>query len=499
MTFSCVASYIQRRRPVIIRRLLSRSGLWTLVGVLLCTWLSFHLELNLASVGFLYLVFVVLAAVYGGLWDATLMSVISVVALDYFFNEPIFSLSVDRISNWVELAAFEFTAVVISRLSNRARLRALEADAERRDTSRLYQTARRVLLLDPTGSPAQRVAELIRETFELRNVVLFDGSSSTLSAAGPFLSSREQTVIAKEIKDAYYLDSDHYDPAAKAWFCVLRWGVRPVGSLALCGTEISNLTATALASLGAIAVERARTLEKQNHSEATRQAEQLRTAVLDALAHKFKTPLTVIRTASSGLPAAGTLSELQTELVSVIDQEARKLNDLASRLLGAPNLDSPEFAPQPEPLLLSRLMKEAVQELEWPEDRDRFEVASPAHEPPIFADRELILTALAQLVDNALKYSTPGSRIEAKLLVKETKVVLTVRSQGLVVTPSDRERIFERFYRAPGAQHCSPGTGLGLSILKTIAADHQGHVWAEGEPGYGTKFSFSLPVGGTLP
>jgi len=117
---------------------------------------------------------------------------------------------------------------------------------------------------------------------------------------------------------------------------------------------MSELTASALASLSAIALERARTIEKQYHAEAAREAEQLRTAVLDALAHKFKTPLTVIRTASSGLPAAGRLTELQTELVCLIDQEARKLGDLASRLIGAPKLDSAEFDPQPEPLLLSR-------------------------------------------------------------------------------------------------------------------------------------------------
>jgi two-component system sensor histidine kinase KdpD len=257
---------------------------------------------------------------------------------------------------------------------------------------------------------------------------------------------------------------------------------------------MSQLAATAVASLAAIALERARTLETQNRAEAARQAEQLRTAVLDALAHKFKTPLTVIRTASSGLPAAGELSALQTELVSLIDQEARKLNDLASRLMGAPKLDSTEFAPQPEPLLLSRLTKAAIQELEQQADRDRFQVFAPAQEPPVFADRELILTALAQLVDNALKYSFPASPIDVRLFANETAVTLKMRSKGLVVTAADRERIFERFYRAPGAQHCSAGTGLGLSIVKTIAADHHGRVWAEGEPDYGTAFSLSLPI-----
>jgi two-component system sensor histidine kinase KdpD len=465
----------------------------SLAGVLGCTWISFRLGQNLASVGFLYLVFVVLAAVYGGFWQATLVSVISVACLDYFFNEPIFSLSVDRVSDWVELGAFEFTAVVISQLSNRAHRHALEADSERCETARLYQASRRILLWDGRGNPGGLIASVIREVFGLRGVALFDGLSGSLYENGDSTPG-----VNQRTREAYLLDSEAFVSAEKTWFCALRLGVRPVGALALCGTEMTQLTASALASLGAIALERARTLEKQNHAEAARQVEQLRTAVLDALAHKFKTPLTVIRTASSGLPAAGELSELQTELVSLIDQEARKLNDLASRLLGTPNLDSTEFAPQPEPLLLSRLMKSAIQELEQREDRDRFQVSAPAQEPAVFADRELILTALAQLVDNALKYSIPASPIEVGLIAKKTAVVLTVRSKGLVVAQADRERIFERFYRAPGAQRCSPGTGLGLSIVKTIAADHHGHVWADGEPDHGTRFSLSFPIVGAL-
>jgi two-component system sensor histidine kinase KdpD len=337
------------------------------------------------------------------------------------------------------------------------------------------------------------VTGLIRDAFELQGVVLFDGLSGSLYESGEHAPGVDQRT-----RDTYLLNSDAFASAERIWFCVLRLGVRPVGALALCGAGMSHLTATALASLGAIALERVRTLEKQSRAEAARQAEQLRTAVLDALAHKFKTPLTVIRTASSGLPAAGELSALQTELVSLIDQEAKRLNDLASRLLGAPNLDSTEFAPQPEPLLLSRLVGTSIQELERPSDRERFQVSGAPQEPPIFADRELILTALAQLVDNALRYSVPESPIEVGLSVEDTAVVLAIRSQGLVVAPADCERIFERFYRAPGAQQCTVGTGLGLSIVKTIAADHHGRVWAEGEPGYGTTFSLSLPVVGEL-
>ena len=461
-------------------------------GLVSCTWISFRFGLNLASVGFFYLVFVVLASLYGGFWQATLISLISVACLDYFFSEPIFSFRVGRMSDWVELGAFELTALVITQLSNRVQLKAQEAQAERRDTARLYEAARRILLLDSTGDPGSPVAELIRETFELRSVLLFNGVSGAM-----YTSGERNPDLERRTSEAFLANSeDVYIPLKSSWFCTLRSATELTGAVALCGTEMKHITATALASLCAIALERARTIEKQNHAEALRQTEQLRTAVLDALAHKFKTPLTVIRTATSGLPAAGGLSELQTELVSVIDQEALKLNELASRLLGTPTLDATEFAPQPEPLLYSRLLKSAIEELEKQEDRDRFTVTSPVQEPPVFADRELILTALAQLLDNALKYSQPASPIEARLEIRETAVVLTIRTRGLVVSAADRERIFKRFYRAPGAQDKSTGTGLGLSIVKTIANDHDGQVWAEGEADYGTSISFSLPIMG---
>ena len=467
--------------------------LMCLAAVAVCTWMSFRLGQNL-SAGFLYLVFIVLAAVYGGFWQATLVSVVSVACLDYFFDEPIFSFTVGRVSNWVELGAFEFTSLVISRLSNRAQVRALEAVVERRDTARLYETARRILLIDSYSETGDLVAALIQREFALTGVFLFDALPASIHKSGDPPSGLDRQACEKVMRDAYYADADNYVREQSTWFCVLRLGMRPVGAIALCGTSMSELNAKAISSLGAIALERARALGRLNHAEAAREAEKLRTAVLDALAHKFKTPLTVIRTAVAGVPAAGELSPLQTELVTLIDQEAKRLNDLAHRLVGAPGLDSREFETQAEPLLLSRLIKTTIDELERPADRERFRLRVPLREPPVLADRELILTAIAQLVDNALKYSAPASSIDVGLTVNDTGIILTVRSQGLIVAAADRERIFDRFYRAEGARSCAAGTGLGLSIVRTIAADHHGHVWAEGEPGYGTTFSLSLPL-----
>lgn len=481
-------AYARAARKLRGKLLPAMPGGLALAGVAVCTWVSFRLDQSFAFTGFLHLVIVVLAAVYGGFWQATFISVVAATCLNYFFVPPIFSF-VNSPANWVALGAFEFTALVISRLSLRARLEAIEAIARRREMERLYETSRRILLLDSRGEPGNPIASLIREIFGLRAVRLFDALSGTTYQSGEMPATVDQ-----HTRDAYFLAADSFDPETATWYCVLRLGTRAAGGLALHETRMTKLAATALASLSAVALERARASQRESRAEAARQTEQLRTAVLDALAHQFKSPLTVCRTASSGLLAVGGLSELQTELVTVIDEQARTLDHLASRLLSAAMLDSTEFKPKREPVLVSGLIYAAIQRLDQEADRGRFHISMPNPELPILADRELIITSIAQLLDNAIKYSAPASPIEVACTAKETTVILTVRNKGLVIAQQDRERVFERFYRAPETQHLPSGTGLGLSVVKKIVASHQGSVWAEGEAGYGTSFSMSLPA-----
>jgi two-component system sensor histidine kinase KdpD len=473
---------------LMIRGVVASPGGLALAGIGVSTWVSFHFGQSFAFTGFLHLIVVVLAAMYGGFWQATVISVVAATCLNYFFVPPIYSF-VNSPANWVALGAFEFTALVISRLSRRAHLQAVEATAGRRDMERLYETSRRILLQDTSGEPGAFITSVIREIFQLEAVQLFDAQSGKIYRSGEDLIGVEQ-----QTRHTYFRDEDTFDPQMRSWYCVLRLGARPVGGLSLIGTEMTNLAATALASLSGVALERARALQRESRAQAARQTEQLRTAVLDALAHEFKTPLTVARTASSGLLAVGGLSELQRELVTVVDQQASKLDHLASRLLTTARLDGAEFKPQREPVLFSRLVSEAIQSLAEDTGRARFRVNVPSDEIAISADRELIVTSLVQLVDNAIKYSEPGSPIDFNLTVDRKTVVLSVRSKGLVIMPVDRERIFERFYRATETHHLPAGTGLGLSIVKKIVEAHGGHVWAEGETNYGTSFSISLPV-----
>jgi two-component system sensor histidine kinase KdpD len=211
--------------PSSLRRTLlpALPGVLALGAVAVCTWGSFRIGQTFAFTGFLYLVFVVLAALYGGFWQATMISVAAAACLNYFFVPPIFSFA-NSPANWVALGAFELTALVISRLSQRAQLRASEAIAGRRDMERLYETSRRILLLDSSGEPGNLIPALIRDIFDLRAVQLFDAQS-----AATYQSGESPTVAEQHTRDAYFRNTDTFDLETRtagtawcAWVCG-RW------------------------------------------------------------------------------------------------------------------------------------------------------------------------------------------------------------------------------------------------------------------------------------
>jgi two-component system sensor histidine kinase KdpD len=252
--------------------------------------------------------------------------------------------------------------------------------------------------------------------------------------------------------------------------------------------------ADSIASLAAIALERARAFEKQSYAEAARQSEQLRTAVLDALAHAFKTPLTAIRTASSGLLEAGHLDPAQEDLVTLIDEESDKLNALSTRLLQTARLEASETKLRKETVLIPQLIDEILTKHSDQLGGHLAQVSITNQRCATYGDRELLGTAIMQFIDNAAKYSTPGSPIAIAVDDRDGEVLISVHNEGSKVRAEDRERIFERFYRSPGSNHRAPGTGLGLSITKEAAQVHRGRAWVNSEEGKGTTFFLSLPL-----
>lgn len=447
---------------------------------------AFAMRFNLSTAGSLELLLIVLIALRWGRIPATITSIVAVFCLNYLFTAPIFKLTVADPANWVSLLTFESTALLVGTLSSKARMNAAQADLQRQRTAKLYELSRAILLLDWRRPTAGQLASLIREMVGVESVdlwVVYD------SARG--LTADEDRLPSGSAKQAYSEGRDGDDLDLGTSRRVLRLGTTPIGAMVLRGWDIDPLLADAVASLAAIAFERARSLENEKRAEASRNIEQLRGAVLDALAHAFKTPLTAIQTASSGLLAIGQMTETQTELVSIIDGEAGMLSKLASRLLQTAALEAKQVRLRRSSFSAVELLESLVQAQEQTV-RDRVDVIAAPPTIIVEADAELIRLAVLQLIDNAVKYSRVDSRIQVSVVQGEVETLISVVNFGIAIRAEERERVFERFYRGADAVRGPAGTGLGLSIVKKIAEAHQGRTWVECD-GDKTTFVIALP------
>jgi two-component system sensor histidine kinase KdpD len=451
------------------------------------TFLGYRLHVPLATAGFMYLLVVMLAALAYGLWQATFISLVAVSCLNYFFIPPILSFTVSDQRDWIALVSFQVCALVVSRLSSREQSLARDANYQRLEMKKLYELSHGILLFDLHRPAGAQLVQLIRRIFQAEDVAIFDADLALLDHEGAW--STEEREIAKS---TYLTDSNGEDRETRTIQRVIRIGTNTIGALAIRG-EVDSLIANSIASLSANAFARHRSYEKEARAESAQQAEQLRVAVLDALAHAFKTPLTAIRAASCGLLEMGTLDETESELAALIDEESVNLNQLCTRLLQTAKLEASSVTLHTEPVVISKLVKDVVSDLSGTLRGHPVELSIEEHSTPLQGDRELLKMILTQYLDNAAKYSAPDTSIDIKVRESKSELLLSVRNQGSVIQMQDRERVFERFYRSPEAKLHAPGTGLGLSIVKKAAEAHHGHVWVVSAADEGTTFFLSMP------
>ncbi len=448
--------------------------------------LAFWLHFNFATVISLQLLLVVVTALRGSFVLATTVSVAGFFCLNFLFVPPHFRLSVADAHDWVSLIAFELTALLVSGLSTKVREHAAEADRQRNRTLKLYELSRAILLIDGRRSVTAQLAELIRDIVQVEEVDLWllhddvPGSPRAKTMNEPDSAAR-----------AYQSGASDDDATLRLSRRLLQIGTTVIGAITLRGWATDAMMADGVASLAAVAVERARAVQKETRAESERDTEALRTAVLDGLAHGFKTPLTAIQTASSGLLALDQLNPVQTELVTIIDDQASMLNKLATRLLQTAALDRKAVKLDKTEVPLPGLIQQVIAEQE-PLARDRIEVEEQADLQPVWLDARLVEQALLQLLDNALKYADQGTRIRVVVTQKNAFSCIAVESQGAPIRPAERDRIFERFYRGSAkTRHRQPGTGLGLSVVSRTALAHGGRAWVECDQGR-NQFNFTL-------
>lgn len=414
------------------------------------------------SLGVLYVFAVLPVAVVFGLAFAAPVSVLSMLAFNFFFLPPTHTLSLHDSENWVALAVYLFTAIVVSELAARSRRRAADAEQREREASVLASASAALMRSESVQAEIRAIAE---------------NTAAALGAHGGRieLESRRRASPSESARD-------------------LQAGNQLVGRLFLgadaeTDTEAEQRLLPALASLLAVATERERLRDKALEAEAFRRSDAAKTAVLRSVSHDLRSPLTAIRAAAEGLEsgALDLSTDDRTALLETIRIEAKRLDRLVANLLDLSLLEAGSAVPEPALWTLDDLVGRALEAVG--KDSARIAVSLPADPLVVQVDAAQIERVLANVLENALRYSPPGEPVEMVVQLLERDVVVRVDDHGPGIPERERERVFEAF-----AHGREGGSGLGLAIARGFAEANGGRVWVEPAEGGGTSLLFAVPV-----
>jgi two-component system sensor histidine kinase KdpD len=341
--------------------------------------------------------------------------------------------------------------------------------------------------LDPHRKPGPQLVELVHASFALDSAAVLDADLHEVYRTGEWSDDLEEI-----LQNIYLFETANDDREIGLIRRVLRMGKLPIGALLLRG-EPSAPAVDAISSIIAITFDRYHAFANESRTERARQTEQMRSTVLDSLAHAYKTPLTAIEAASSGLAAMGGLTPTQTELVALIEEQTGQLTQLTNRLLRTARLDALELVPRIETVAIAPLIDDVTASLREQLSRFQLKVSISPDDLSVRCDRNLLTALVTQYVDNAVKYADIGSNIMIQGMERSNAVILSVETTGPLIPDADRERIFDRYYRSSLPASKAPGTGIGLSVAKRAAQAHGGHVWVTSGPTRVTTFYVSLP------
>jgi two-component system sensor histidine kinase KdpD len=426
--------------------------------------------MNRATASMLLLIEVLSVAALGDWLLAVAESVAACLALSWYYIEAVGSLRISTPEGWVTFFALLLTALAGSRMAVAAQRRAAEAERRREEVQRLQALGQSLLSADTWRDAAETAVRRIVELFGVGGAAIGGRDSS------------ESAVFAGSGRGEKPVFSTILGPAGAGQLLEV-WGPQP-----------SPEVLSAMGQMVGLALDRATQAEQRSRMEVIRRGEELRGMVLSSLAQDFRTPLTSIKVASSVLRGAPYIPPGPgRELVHVIDEEADRLDHVLRESLKMASIESCCENARMVACSLAEITGRVMQRAERYVAGREVLVNVSQRLSPVTGDPVLLEQMLFELVDNAWKYSTPGSDIKISAVETQNRVVLTVSSSGSEILDYERELIFAKFYRGAVQRSQVEGTGLGLAIARSIADAHLGSIWVDADSG-NHAFRVSLPV-----
>ena len=414
------------------------------------------------SLGVIYVLPVIAVAIAFGVPYAVGAAIASMLAFNFLFLPPLYSFSIRDSENWVALGVYLGTGIVVSELAARAKRRAVTAEQRQREARLLAEISTYLLegrsLDEQLGWIAERTAEILGVQ-EAEIVLGPPGEPKAHRSPYPLVAGTTQI-------GTLYTD-ERSEP----------------------NLDVRRRFLPALASLLTVASERERLSREALEAEALRRSDTVKTAILRAVSHDLRSPLTAIATAT------GTLRNRQlalsdgdrSDLLETIDIETRRLSRLVANLLDLSRLEAGAAPPEPELWTVDDLIRQAIGDVDG---SDRIEFAA-VEAPPVRVDAAQIERVISNLLENALKFSPADAPVRVRVTTTRAEVIIRVIDQGSGIPPSELERVFDAFYRR-GSD--GSGAGLGLAIARGFADANGARLWAESRPGQGSTFALALPA-----
>ena len=422
---------------------------------------------------------------------SALMSVAAMLAFNYYFLLPIGSFTIDDPQDWVALFAFLAAAVVGSQLSGRIRKEADASHQRRREIERLYIFSQKLLGEGNVIQLLNAIPNHIVEAFEAGAAGLYLSEKQKFYRSGFGAAQLDEDFL----KAASSRDEPMIDSAAGLCFAPIRLGVRPIGSFGISGSPPSRQTLEALGSLVGIAIERARTIEQLSKTEAARQGERLKSALLDSITHNFRTPLTSIKASVTSLLSDRKPDSAQLqELLTIIDEECDRLNRLVEEAAEMARLEAGEFELKLGAVPVRDIIDAALTHCHNVLGSREVRIEASPQLPSVRADLARAAQALVQLVENANLYSPKDRPIVISAERNVNSILMSVADQGPGIEDLELGMIFDKFYRGKDQRYIVQGTGMGLPIAKALVEAQDGTIGVTSQLGHGSVFSFTLPI-----